>query len=398
MKSRMGLLISLIFMVSIAFGIFQNCARAKFVDPDTNHSSFALGLCAHCGDDSGRGVNCRSNTNSAFSACVYESCNPGFLLQNRQCVPVVCTPGSIANCAVEHGEGRMACLGDQNRYGACEAISCAPGFILENNSCVAVASLACQPGSHRDCSTESTLGVETCNDAGSGYGACQFDDCKAGFNKDNGDTCVPNLCEPNTMTPCTVGAGVGFKSCNSIGSSWGACELNGCQPGYILKDGVCTIQVCQPGEESVCEFHNGSGVKTCNSEGTDYGACVLRGCQHGYGVENGKCLEHTCVPSSQATCQGESGSGIKYCYQNGRGFGPCTLTACDPGFKLKNGQCVINESCEAGETLVCSEQNGSGLRTCNTNSNRFGPCELNDCNPEYELVQQGGSKACKKTK
>ncbi|MDZ4661650.1 MAG: hypothetical protein SGJ18_08525 [Pseudomonadota bacterium] len=408
--SKLGTFFLIAVALVVGGVVFHNCARAKFINPDVRHSAFALGLCRPCSDESGSGVTCRSDQVSSFNACLFESCNPGFELKGARCVPVVCVAGAIADCAIEHGEGRMTCLESGNVYGACTPISCDSGFEIQNNLCVATVSPPsdpedppsetpiCTPNSHRDCSNESTYGSETCNESGSEYAACVLAECKPGYHKDESNICVANLCDPNTLTPCTMGAGSGFKMCNSIGSSWGVCELNGCQSGYLLKNGVCVVQVCTPGEESVCEFHNGSGLKTCNSEGLDYGACVLYGCQHGYGAENGRCIEHICTPSSQATCQGESGSGQKYCYENGKGFGPCTLRTCDPGFKLKNGQCVVEAHCDAGETLACTEQNGSGLRTCNTSSNRLGPCVVNQCNAGYELVNQGGSSACKKTK
>lgn len=396
-KSRMGLLIVLLVIGGASATIFQNCAKAKFNDPDPVHSAFAKGLCRQCGNASGRGVECRKDLNSNFEGCVFESCISGFQLESKSCVSVVCTAGAIADCAVENGEGRKICNGDGKGYSACVAFSCNPGFELQDGLCVAVPEMVCDPGSHRDCSSVSAEGVETCNAEGSGYGACQYGDCKAGYHKDDGGQCVANLCEPNTITPCSEGVATGFKECNSIGSEWGACELNGCQPGFILQNGVCVVQVCTPGEQYVCEVHKGTGSKTCNSQGTDYSECVMEGCEHGYGAENGKCVEHKCTPTSQETCTGESGSGVKYCYENGMGYGVCKLTSCDPGFKLKNGQCVTDDSCDAGETLACTETNGSGLRSCNTNSNRWGPCVINQCNTGYVLVNQGGSSACKKS-
>lgn len=396
--------------------IFQNCAKAKFNDPNTRYSAMAMGMCQECGDDSGRGLSCRPSKEEPFSQCIFESCNPGFKFEDFKCVPVVCQPGAIANCAVAHGDGRMTCNQNGQGYGACVALDCETGFTLASGACIAVEvpqqtpppvatetptpapTPLCVAGTHRDCSTSSTNGTQTCNVEGSGYDACVLGDCKQGYNKEGGGECIANICEPATVTPCTVGAGVGFKTCNSQGAGWGACEINGCQQGYTLINGVCTVQICMPGEESVCEFANGSGTKICNQDGVDYGSCTLIGCQRGYFPENGQCLEQKCTPSSQDTCVGDGGTGVKYCYENGRGHGPCHLNSCDPGFKLKNGQCVTEDSCEAGETLACTQQFGTGVRTCNTSSHKLGPCELNACNPGYQLVSQGGVNACKKIK
>lgn len=384
-------------IVILAFG-FQNCAKSKFKDPDHRHTLIAQGFCQTCSDQTGRGLSCRADQISTFSACLYESCNPGYRLENFLCVPVVCESGSIANCAVSHGEGRMTCQNEGLGYSPCTAIDCEPGYTLENGNCVANPPSLCEPGSHRDCSTESTVGIETCNAGGTAYDTCVYGDCRPGYNNESGNGCEANTCVPQSVTPCSVGAAVGFQTCNSAGSGWGVCEVNGCQQGYVLVNGVCTIQVCTPGEESVCEFAHGSGVKICNQTGADYGACTLQGCETGYAVENGECVEQKCAPSSQETCVGESGTGIKYCYENGKGYGVCHLNKCDPGFKLKQGQCVSEESCDEGETQTCTQQNGTGVRTCDSNNGKLGPCVLTTCNSGYELVTQGGSAACKKIK
>lgn len=380
------------------FFFFQNCAKSKFVDPDPRHSVLALGICKVCSDESGTGLNCRENINSAFAGCHYESCNSGYQMNlQNQCVPVVCTPGAIANCAVDHGEGRKTCNENSQGYGACSATDCESGFVLLAGQCITETPF-CIAESHRDCSTDSTFGVETCNAQGTTYDACVFGDCKPGYNRDGGEACVLNACTPEATTPCTVGAAAGLQTCNSAGSGWSSCEINGCQQGYVLKDGVCVVQICTPGSEYVCEFAHGSGIKICNNDGTDYGQCNLLGCQNGYTLENSQCHEQVCVPSSASSCIGESGTGIKYCYENGLGHKPCELNSCDSGFTLKNGQCVAEDSCDDDETSACTQQFGTGVRECNPNSHKLGPCSLTACNTGYQLVNQGGSNACKKIK
>jgi hypothetical protein len=409
----------------IAVVVFQNCAKAKFNDPNPRYSLMTMGMCQECGDNTGRGIACRASKQDAFPACVIESCFPGYKYDGGKCVPVICEAGTIANCPVPHGDGRMTCNPSGQGYGTCSAVDCESGYTLTNGACVAVEGplslptptptpspfpeetpvptptatpvLVCTPASHRDCSSDSTFGIQTCSDDGAVYGNCVFGDCKPGYNKADGGECVPNICEPSTITPCTIGAAVGFKTCNSQGAGWGVCEINGCQQGYVLKDGVCTVQVCTPGQQSVCEFANGSGTKTCNQDGTNYGPCNLVACTRGYSNQEGQCKEQQCVPSSQDICVGESGTGVMYCYENGMGHGPCNLNKCDEGFKLNAGQCVANDYCNAGETLACTQQFGTGVRTCDTNSHKLGPCELTACNPGYQLVNQNGN-ACKKIK
>lgn len=381
-----------ILLAAIVVIVFQNCARSHFNDPDPVYSALVRRQCQVCEDGTGSGLKC-ADTNGA---CVYESCVSGFQLESKACVPVVCEAGTIASCALSHGEGRMTCQPRGDGYATCVAISCDVGFQIQNEACVAVATAVCVPDSHRDCSSASTYGTETCNAQGSGYDSCVLGACKPGYNLDATDICVANVCDSNTVTPCTAGAGVGFQTCNSQGSAWGACSLNGCQPGYNLIQGVCVTRVCAPNEESVCLFDHGTGTKTCNADGTNYGPCSLVSCETGFSVIDGQCIQQKCVPETTTSCQSEGGSGLKYCYQNGQGYGPCEVTTCDPGFKLKNNQCVSENSCETGETFACTGQNGSGFRSCQ-NNHSIGPCMMTRCNANFELVNQGGSPACKAT-
>ncbi len=426
-------------VLALGMGVlFQNCAESKFVDPDTRHSAIALGYCQECKDESGSGLSCRKDTESAFSSCNYEACNPGLQMQSRSCVLVVCEAGSVANCEVPHGEGRRICNAGGVGYSPCAVIECESGYKVsdDNKKCIKVegepepetttttstttttmptdeettttttttsttttlppTEPVCTPGAHRDCSTDSTYGSATCNGDGMAYGACEMGDCKPGYHNEGG-SCVANSCEPSSVTPCTSGAGYGYKTCNSIGSGWGTCEINSCQQGYKLKDGVCTVHACDPGTEAVCDFDHGTGVKICNQNGSNYGSCQLVACQTGYQIQGNHCVEQVCSPGSTTSCVGESGTGVKTCNNNGMGYGNCQLTTCDPGFKLKNGMCVAEDSCDDGETVACTQQNGTGLRTCNTANHKFGPCFLNACNPGYELVNQNGN-ACKKVK
>jgi hypothetical protein len=376
--------------------IFQNCAKAKFTDPDTVHSAFALGICRHCSDEFGTGTTCRVNQVGAFEACHYESCRSGFQLVEDRCEPVVCEAGAIANCEIPYGEGRMICNEDNKGYGPCVPTTCEAGYTLAEGTCTADApNPVCTPGTPIDCSTESTEGTQACNSNGSGYDECVLGDCQPGYYKLAGGECQINACGPNTITPCSHGSAQGFQTCDTHGSGWGACVINGCQPGFKLIDGVCVVKVCTPGEESVCEFAHGSGVKICNQNGTNYGPCTLLGCESGYTNAEGQCHQQQCTPKAATNCPIEGGVGVKYCFENGMGHGYCEVASCDPGFKLKNGQCVGENTCDTGETFACTGQNGTGIRAC-TAGHTIGPCVMTVCNEGYELVNQGNSPACKK--
>jgi hypothetical protein len=254
----------------------------------------------------------------------------------------------------------------------------------------------CAADTHRSCDTESTFGNETCNGGGSGYGPCVVGECKPGFYEDEAGSCQPNACTPNAVVPCSEGAGSGLRTCNSAGSAFGACVLDSCQSGYLLQNSVCVAQVCTPGQETVCEFDHGSGVRVCNAGGMDYGACHLVDCEPGYNVENRSCIQQGCSPGSPIQCHESSGSGVKYCFQNGRGYGSCALDQCDQGFVLKHGLCIDEDSCESGEVVTCRGSNGDGVRTCNNQLKKIGPCIMTKCDSGWDLVDQGSSPACKK--
>lgn len=408
--------IGLILIAGVTALFFQNCAKTKFIDPDIRHSSIALGFCQECSDELGKGLSCRTSEASAFSSCFYESCNVGFRLEDTKCVRVGCTPGTPANCEVAHGQGRMNCTESGEGYTSCIATECEVGYKLADNQCVKVEeppteepppqepTPICTPSSTRDCSTESTNGVETCDGDGMSYSACELGDCKPGYHKEE-NSCVANSCEPDSVTPCSVGAGVGYLTCNSAGSGWGSCEINGCEQGYIMQDGVCVVQVCTAGTEYACDFANGTGVKICNESGTDYGTCNLQACDNGYTLVSGQCQAQACQPGSKISCRYECGSGEKTCNLSGMGYGECAIASCDPGFKLKDGQCVDKDSCEVGDTVACSKSHGTGVRTCEAHNhpiffwkkshkNKWGPCKLTDCDDGYWLFSIGDVSAC----
>lgn len=391
MKTSKVLISILLFAAVAGALVFQNCARSHYNDPDPNYSDLVRRQCQVCDDGTGSGLKC-ADTNGA---CVYESCNSGFQISAKTCVPVLCRAGAVASCVVPHGEGRKTCQSDNNGYDACQAISCEVGFQLQDGACVAVVVAVCELGLHRDCSTASTNGTETCNTDGSAYNACVFDSCKPGYNKDHTPECVANVCNPTTITPCTSGVGMGFQTCNSQGSAWGSCELNGCQSGYTLTEGVCVTQICSPNEESVCSFDHGTGTKLCNTDGSSYGACTLVGCNSGYTMINGQCVQQACVPGSSISCHGESGTGLKTCNSDGQAYGSCVIKECDSEFKLYKGQCVSKNLCESDENFSCTGENGSGLRECK-GGHQIGPCVMHHCNDGFELVNQGNSPACKK--
>ncbi|MGE0632680.1 MAG: hypothetical protein AB7O96_09745 [Pseudobdellovibrionaceae bacterium] len=458
----MVVVISVVGCVGIVVG-FQNCAKAKYIDPDTRHSLIALGYCKPCEDNLGSGLACRTDQVSSFSSCNYESCQPGYRQEKNVCVVVACEAGAVATCTVPRGEGRMTCKNNGLGYGPCVAISCEDGYALADGKCETTdtesqsvgsptlapspnpgsrpnpvpnpasspepgpnpapapspepspnpspessgptptpglpTEMVCTSNETRDCSTTEISGMQTCNNEGSAWGECVYGECKPGYYRDDNQQCVAHACEPTSVTPCTSGVGVGYKTCNSAGSGWGICVLNGCEAGYMLQSGVCVAQLCTPDSEIACEFDNGSGTRTCNAQGTDYGSCVVSACKEGYSLaDNGKCKKNHCQPASPQQCRGESGSGTMYCFQNGQGYDSCVLDQCDQGFKLKHGICVDEDSCEDGERFACAGKNGTGFRACDTSCHKKAACVLTACNSGYEFTTDGQNTSCKKIK
>ena len=83
---------------------------------------------------------------------------------------------------------------------------------------------------------------------------------------------------------------MGFKTCNSAGSGYGACELMTCNGGYNLQATACVADACTPNTSSSCSENNGSGLHVCNAMGTGYGACNLSSCNSGFNLLDKLCV------------------------------------------------------------------------------------------------------------
>ncbi|MES2963620.1 MAG: hypothetical protein V4760_06990 [Bdellovibrionota bacterium] len=447
MIKRNALVVFAIALLLSSVLVFQNCAKAKFMEPEGGMvGAMAFNYCVNgmtrsCSDATGTGLTCekfKDDVPAVFreNVCIKESCNSGYMLNDMMCIPVACQPGTVGACIVDHGVGSMTCHPSGSGFGACNATTCDSGYTLLGGLCIGLGASPtptpsptpveptptptpgpsatptptptpsptplpsptpglCTAGSHRDCGNASQSGFETCNDSEDGYGACELKGCNANYHA-NGHACDPNTCEPNQITFCSQGAGSGFKTCNSAGSAWGACVFNLCQSGYTLKDGVCAVQSCSPGSKTQCEYGHGVGEKTCNSDGLDYGTCVFVACNVGYTFEDPLCIENVCSPGSSISCQDGSGYGTKTCHNNGKGYGNCNITTCAEGFVMRGNSCVSESYCETSDVLTCPVNNGSGVRSCDNHAK--GPCRATSCDAGYELKTEGNAVICKKKK
>jgi hypothetical protein len=371
----------------------------------------------------------------------------------------VCLPGSMESCytgppgTLDVGVcagGSRTCTALGKGWGPCEGDvtpepeSC---FDLLDNDCNGQVNeggegCVCTPGQIVPCYTGSpgTLGVgackggmKTCNEQGSGFGACEGevtplpetcltpadDDCNGQVNE-GGEGCV---CVPGSTTACYTGppgtAGVGackagVATCAADGLGYGPCVGEALpQPETCLTpiDDDCNGQtneggvgcVCPPNAivpcytgppgtagVGVCKY----GAATCNAMGTAYGTCtgdVLpqpESCFNGVddncdGQTNESC---PCNPGDVVSCYtGPAGSvgvgicaaGTQSCDPMTHTYGPCVgdvlpqpETCLTPEDDDCNG--VVNEG---GAGCVCVPGSTSACYTGPAGTEGIGACK-----------------------
>lgn len=345
MKNSVLAIAKIFVLISTGLFAFQNCSQPgeltlKKQEEGLNSIASVVPPCSPsqsqaCSERNGHGIQFCSADGQAL-ACELESCNSGFQLIDKQCVPRTCQPGSTASCASANGTGSKTCNSSGTGFGACVINACDAGFNMQNGACVAN---LCTPNSNMACVFGNGSGNKVCSAQGTGYGACVLSSCNSGYNLQNG-TCVANVCTPNSMTSCSEGNGSGTKTCNSTGTGFGACQLSACNSGYNLQNGTCVANLCNPNQKYSCSENNGSGEKTCNAQGTGYGACQLSACNDGYNMQNGSCVANVCTPNSTAACSENNGSGSKKCNAQGSGYGSCQISSCNAKYVMSNGVCL----------------------------------------------------------
>jgi len=320
-------------------------------------------------------------------------------------------------------------------------------------SCVAGEEVSCYSGPP---STKNVgpckAGTQTCKPDGTGYGPCEGevtpvaescntaidDDCDGELNEE-GDACV---CVPDSQSSCfegpagTEGVGMcqaGLRTCNELGTAWGACEgqvlpeTESCNTqgdddcdGLTNEDGAgCS---CVPGEEVSC--YSGppntknvgpckAGTQACNADGTGYGPCVgettpvAETCSTAIdddcdGQINEDGVGCVCAPAASEACySGPSGtadvgvckSGTRVCSVQGTAWGACSgevLPSAETCFTLADDDCdgFSNEegagcACVPGEQVSCYSGDPAtegvgpchgGTQSCKSDGTGFGAC------------------------
>jgi len=157
------------------------------------------------------------------------------------------------------------------------------------------------------------------------------------------------VCNADSVQSCSVSNGYGERVCNSAGSGYDTCQAKSCNTGYSLQNGSCVQNapppVCNAGTKQSCNISNGYGERTCNSVGSAYGSCQVKSCNSGYTLQNGSCVANTpsqnlyCSPNSTKTCSVFNGTGVQTCNASGTAYSSCQMTACNPGHYQFFGFC-----------------------------------------------------------
>ncbi|MBT9559971.1 MAG: hypothetical protein IV100_28330 [Myxococcales bacterium] len=345
---------------------------------------------------------CDGKTNEEGAGCV---CLPG---STDSCYTGTAGTAGVGACAT----GTKVCNAQGTAYGACtgdvvpvtETCTTAADDDCDGQTNESGTGCVCVPGTSESCygGPAGTAGVGACkagtticNSQGTAFGACSGDvqptaetcntsaddDCDGQVNED-GAGCV---CTPGSVASCYTGAPgtedvgpctAGTKTCNSMGTAYGACTGDVTPVAETCNTAVdddCDGQTNESGAGCVClpnsttSCYSGAagtenvgpckaGTKTCNALGTVYGSCT------------GEVLPatETCNTTVDDDCDGqtnESGSGC-VCVPN-------AVTSCysGPAGTSGKGQCKAGTStCNAQGTQAgaCVGEVLPGTETCTT--------------------------------
>lgn len=225
---------------------------------------------------------------------------------------------------------------------------------------------ACTPGATQGCACLGGVqGVQTCNEAGSGYSAC---DCPEP--PDDGEA---RVCVPGQTQDCTCPNGLhGSQTCTADGAAFGACQCVEPEPG-------CTDE-CGRGEVECA----GAGYRLCRDTGNN--GCIewteIEPCPRGTSCQEGECKPDE--PECRDECQDGrvqcAGGGVQAC--GDFTADGCTEWSapepCSPGEVCDGGECVprgVGGDCEAQED--CGADNICYFGTCTAAYGRLYTVMLN---------------------
>ncbi len=310
--------------------------------------------------------------------------------------------GCYANCENAENAAHMTGRDYYDGKNTCEIVNCNPGYVLQNGQCVPCpANHVCSGiGPEVPC-TDLTGGQYTKSAVGTSDVAMCYRDCALAENAETmagadyytaTDTCEINTCKVDfeiyqercAPTKCPPHQELVDHEC--IPCSY---DLNALT---YLQDGNCMVDICKPGyhaeglycvgNDTECTApHATVAIRKWNSGADDYGVCIIQECEDGYHIESNTCVSNT------ATCDIENGTGIKTWDVVAGAWGLCEVTECEAGFtndpyltneRLKQcGHCK-NKFTDQGELSASSYVRECEIATCMYQGEKYA-LEDNQC-------------------
>jgi hypothetical protein len=114
--------------------------------------------------------------------------------------------------------------------------------------------------------------------------------------------CAEDVCTPNSTASCQVTGGTGSMTCNNNGSGYGACTITSCDEGFTLQDGKCQKNSDYCDTQTACTREHGTGLYECKNH--KMGACVLNACESGFELKTTS-NNNSCNPINNGDVNGK---------------------------------------------------------------------------------------------
>ena len=321
-------------------------------------------------------------------------------------------------CAIPNGNGTKTCNTLGNGFGSCSVAGCGIDFTLNNGLCSNVGIGQYSPDRNSavfNCTNKPPQSRYT--SSGNGSNSCLWA-CDTGYYR-SGNVCRPVICQPGQDSVCAIPNGNGLKTCDSIGSSFGQCEIAGCGLDFFLNGGTCrgvgTGKYSPAEDKQVFNCSNKPLNSVYTTSGNGSNSCEWT-CNGGFSRVGNTCVAHVCTPGSKKSCNVNNGSGEQLCLASGEGYANCVVQTCDVDHYWNGGTCVQvpvgfyspagslqRTSCNnaPANTTYTSRGNGANQCTwgCNDGFNQVGnTCVAHVCTPgstrSCSLENGQGQQAC----
>lgn len=248
----------------------------------------------------------------ATDTCKINSCQPGYKLQNFQCV--ACAEGEICDGTVkdEDGDGNQdeepkTCteltggthtMSDAKSDSINDCYHMCEAYELDGGMAVPVSERAQYPD---DCEFKGIS--DTGNPCDIVDGRCVETSCNSNFELING-----------SCKPCNREHAITYKPT-------GNCVVESCATGYHPNGQACEDDVVS------CSAPNAiSATQVWNTKKNAFGECIITECDDGYHL-----VANACQVDEQP-CEVEHGTGMREWNHNTNTWGACVATSCEPGY------------------------------------------------------------------